>query len=324
MSHEIESCMYAGETPWHGLGEYVGDEPVTSKEAIVAAGLDWEVEKRPLWTANDEGEPRIKVDSHMAVVRKTDDSKLGIVGSNYVPVQNRTSFEFMDSLVDEGLMRYHTAGSLRGGQRIWLLGKIGQSDILPQDTLDRYLLLWNTHDGSGALRALFTGVRVVCANTARIALAEGRGEGVYLRHTANIKNRLEKAKQVLGLANMEFERFTDFAKVLAGLKMKAEAFDAFAEHLIPDNAALDSNTRAENSRQELQSLFHNGRGQHIPGVAGTGWAAYSAAVEYVNYYRSTRGGDSAQERRFEGSLFGSGDQLIQKAVTYLARASRAA
>lgn len=324
MVAEVETMMYAGDTPWHGLGNYVGDDPVTSKEAITAAGLDWEVEKRPLWTADAEGRPTIDVETHMAVVRKTDNSKLGIVGANYVPVQNWDSFEFMDALVDEGLMRYHTAGSLRNGQRIWLLGKIGQSDILPKDTLDRYLLLWNTHDGSGALRALFTSVRVVCANTARIALSQGKGEGVYLRHTTNIKNRLEKAKEVLGLANKEFDKFVEFAQALSKLKVSSAGFEKFAEFLIPDNPEAESNTRAENSRLELTNLFTDGRGQNLPGVRGTGWAAYSAVVEFANYFRSSRGGDAAQERRFESSLFGSGDQLIQKSVGFLQKSLKAA
>jgi hypothetical protein len=92
MASEVETMMYCisgGEgPPWHGLGTYVGDSPVTSEEAIQAAGLDWEVEKRPLWTADAAGNPTLEVDTHMAVVRVTDDQKLGIVGSNYVPVQN--------------------------------------------------------------------------------------------------------------------------------------------------------------------------------------------------------------------------------------------
>jgi len=323
MSSEIETTAWVGDRPWHGLGVEVA-EPMSSAEAIKAGGLDWEVEKRPLWTADAEGKPTIDIETHMAVVRKTDDARLGIVGTNYVPVQNKDSFEFMDALVDEGLMRYHVVGSLRGGQRVWLLGKIGQSDILPKDTLDRYLLLWNTHDGSGALRALFTSVRVVCANTARIALSQGKGEGVYLRHTTNIKNRLEKAKEVLGLANKEFDKFVEFAQALSKLKMSAANFEKFSEFLVPDNPEAESNTRAENTRMELSNLFTDGRGQDLPGVRGTGWAAYSAVVEFANYFRSSRGGDAAQERRFESSLFGSGDQLIQKSVGFLQKAMRAA
>ena len=50
MSHELEivdgvaKMAYVGAKPWHGLGVEL-EEGVTPKEMMVAAGLDWEVEK---------------------------------------------------------------------------------------------------------------------------------------------------------------------------------------------------------------------------------------------------------------------------------------
>ena len=62
MSHEIEiregqaQMMYAGQVPWHGLGTAVERE-VTSEAAIRLAGLDWLVEKRPMYLPSE-----VKVD----------------------------------------------------------------------------------------------------------------------------------------------------------------------------------------------------------------------------------------------------------------------
>ena len=42
MPAAVEKMMFVGETPWHGLGNQV-DEGVTVNDAVVAAGLDWEV-----------------------------------------------------------------------------------------------------------------------------------------------------------------------------------------------------------------------------------------------------------------------------------------
>ncbi len=56
MAHNIEikdgqaSMFYAGETPWHRLGTTVERE-VTAGAAIRLAGLDWAVEKRPMYIA---------------------------------------------------------------------------------------------------------------------------------------------------------------------------------------------------------------------------------------------------------------------------------
>ena len=58
MSHEIESVngrasmVFAGETPWHGLGHRLeGNE--SANEIRELAGLDWNVEVEPLYRKID-------------------------------------------------------------------------------------------------------------------------------------------------------------------------------------------------------------------------------------------------------------------------------
>jgi len=327
MSHEIETNFYVDTgdgkgVPWHGLGVALNN-PATSAEAIIAAGLDWEVGIQPLF-AEDYSGKHIEVETNKAVIRKSDNSILGIVGTRYTPVQNLDAFNFVDALVEDGSMRYHTAGSLRNGQRIWLLGQVGSSYILPEDKIDQFLFLYNTHDGTGALRCLFTTVRVVCANTARIALSQGKGEGIAIKHTVSIARRIEQAKKILGLSRKEFQEYEEFCKELTGLSMPTKRWNEFSEQLIPDNPETDSNARAENSRLQLTELYESGRGSEIKGVKGTGWAALASVVEFANYYRSSRGGDEAQARRFESSLFGSGAELIQKGTNLLGEYLKAA
>jgi len=42
MAHEVETMAYAGEVPWHGLGNKVTSD-MTPNQMLVEAGLDWTV-----------------------------------------------------------------------------------------------------------------------------------------------------------------------------------------------------------------------------------------------------------------------------------------
>jgi phage/plasmid-like protein (TIGR03299 family) len=306
--------MYVGRTPWHGLGEYVGEEPVLSSDALKLAGLDWEVEEHPLTLAGHT-QP---IPDKAAIIRKDNYVHLGVVGRVYRPLQNREAFAFMDVLVAEGQMRYHTAGSLRGGKKVWMLGQIASFDAVPGDRVDQFLLGYNQHDGQGAFRIFFTAVRVVCANTARLALEQDGRRGVAIRHTPGMCRRVNDASQLLGLARKSHENYRELIVVLARTRLRGAAAEEVVKELIPLPIGKNP-TRALNTRRRILSLYDHGRGQDIPGVRGTAWALYNAVTEYTNYRRTTRRG---QAGRFEAALFGTGHNLVERATKALVREAR--
>lgn len=179
MAHELEirngkaSMMYVGDLPWHGLGTAL-QKPATATEAIKAAKLDWEVVKTPVYAC--VGNNRLVPTDSFAVVRsdmvdKPECEVLGVVGKDYTPLQNRDAFSFFDPIAGEGAAIYHTAGVLAGGRRVWMLAKLpGETRVIGDDISHKYLLLFNSHDGSGAVGVKFTPVRVVCQNTLTMAL----------------------------------------------------------------------------------------------------------------------------------------------------------
>lgn len=329
MAHEIETMAYAGDTPWHLLGTFVGDEPVQSKAMLLKAELNWTVSLQSLFTCSapkNMGGTIIRIDDWKAIVRNKDSRVLGIVTETYQPFQNHEAFALLDSLVAKGLMRYHTAGSLRGGQKVWALGKIGSVEVVPGDRVDSYILIYTGHDGVTATRVLWTEVRVVCANTARAALSAAKGEGLAVRHTKNQDHALKQAASVLGIAQQATEQSGEFLKELTGVRLTEERWVKLVSELVPD-PPKGSNVRAANKREELTRLLFSGRGQQIelPGgkgitVADTLYGARNCFVEYCNYKRQTRGSDGnglAQEKRFDSSIWGTSAEFIAKADVLL-------
>lgn len=316
MGHELctvngrTSMMYVGDVPWHSLGTKVG-APATALEAISAAGLDYDVTLADLTTS--EGIP---VPARKAVVRTDTNDVLGVVGNSYVPVQNRQAFGFLDSIAAEGGIRYHTAGALRRGERIWLLGKLpGQIRVMgSEDLTDKFLLLSNSHDGTSALRVFFTPIRVVCSNTLAMADRSGRGEGISIRHQGNLPSKVREAQEVLGLARRYYDDLEIRLNFLAGHHPTAAQLGRYFEALYPDPVD-GSNSRARNVRDALYNLFERGKGQEIPAIRHSTWAAFNAVTEFVDHHRSSRGRTEHERgsNRLDSAWFGSGNKLKQHA-----------
>ena len=147
MAHEVEQMMYVGAKPWHGLGRAF-IVPPTLEESIVAAGLNWKVGLKDLQTIDGQQKVPAK-----ATFRKSDGRILGVVGEKYKPLQNSEAFEFFRPFIDSKEAAIETAGSLRDGQRVFVMAKINRDPLIIKgnDEVEKYVLLSNSHDGTLAV-----------------------------------------------------------------------------------------------------------------------------------------------------------------------------
>jgi phage/plasmid-like protein (TIGR03299 family) len=130
MAHEFESGFFVKEPAWHRLGKVLNNPP-TTEQAIIDAGLDWTVLEEPIYRIQKEG--IVEVSTHKSLVRDTDEKLLGIVSKGYHPLQNKQAFNWFDPLLHEGDVTLEAAGSLKGGKRIWVLAKIQMKPLEIQD-----------------------------------------------------------------------------------------------------------------------------------------------------------------------------------------------
>ena len=316
MAHELAetngrtAMMFYGQTPWHKLGTKL-ERPVTASEAITAAGLDYSVGLKELSTKDGSPVPQRK-----AVVRSDTEEVLGVVGNSYVPIQNTECFSFLDAVVTEGRVEYHTAGALGKGERIWLLAKLpGNIRVKGSDDItEKFLLLSNSHNGTSALRVYFSPIRVVCANTLAMAERKSRGEGVSIMHKGDLGAKVREAQTVLGLAAGFYDDVQVKADLLASYFPTRTQLERYFESLYP-NPAAGNKTRASNVRTDLFRLFEEGKGQDIPTIRHSAWAAFNAVTEYVDHHRPTRARTEADRasRRLTSAWFGGGASLKARA-----------
>lgn len=231
MSANVETIFYVRENPWHGLGTKVNEAP-SSREALITAGLNWNVLQEPIYTETEE-----LIEGYKANVRDSDRKVLGVVTDRYKVIQNQEAFAFTDDLLGEGV-RYETAGSLQGGKRVWLLAHMPHEYIISGERISPYLVFTNTHDGSGAIKAALTPIRVVCQNTLNLALSTAKRSWSMI-HTGNIKGKLQEARDTLLLAETYMDSLGREFEELRKKKLTDKQVMEYIEILLPLEASAD-------------------------------------------------------------------------------------
>lgn len=142
----------------------------------------------------------------------------------------------------------------------------------------------------------------------------GKGEGIAIRHQGNLPAKVREAQEVLGLARRYYDDLGIRLDFLAGHQPTAAQLGRYFETLYPDPAE-GSSTRAKNVRDTLYNLFERGKGQEIPAIRHSSWAAFNAVTEFVDHHRSTRGRTEHERgsNRLDSAWFGSGNKLKQHA-----------
>ena len=306
MAHELETVN--GQTAfaslrqpaWHGLGTVFEEEVNTNQMLELAHLNDWNVRLEdvalPDGFNSDKGYSFV---TRTNPFDRTQNDVLGVVGERYVPLQNEDLFSFGDNLLDGG-GRWETAGSIRGGRVVF--GSIALRDSITldpkgvADKIDNYLLINTSHDGSIAIQASITPVRVVCANTLNLALSSFKGKKAVkqtfkIRHTQTAEGKIAVAREALGLAKTYIDEFSQIANAMIETEITKAQFDKIVElaYPAPEKDAKGSFKKYDAKVDLIQSIYV---GDFNNTIAGTAWGAFNALTERLDWYRSARGGSN--------------------------------
>lgn len=338
MAHAVETMAYAGETPWHGLGVKVEDN-LTPQEMLVAAGLDWTVSKRHLFTHADPdvnaSDDLIGVENYSVLVRDSDNKTFGPCGPRFIPSQNADAFEFFKKFTDAGDMKMETAGSLKGGEQVWGLANISEDFTLPGD--DRvlgYLLVSVSHKWGKSNEIRFTPIRVVCNNTLTMALTDSGRVGFRMPHVRALDSEVfVAAEQALGLAGDRMKEFKEAAEFLSSKQFDKDSIvnyvaDLFQPDLLKAQEEIEnmSDTRMIANRQTMVEEFKRTPslvyqaidqqpGAKLKSSNGTWWGAMNA-VTFVVDHKWGHDRDASLHNAWFGGRASLKQRAMNKAIEY--------
>lgn len=297
---------------WHGLGHVFENYP-TRREAQAIAH-PWEPVTEDIYSTElitDElgnlQQDYRPVEGYKLNRRSDNGAALGVVSDKYQVVSNDELWDIAEALESEDPdVMYETGGSLMGGAKVWLLLKLKEPLTIPGDPNGAtipYYSLQNSHDGMGSLRGQATMTRIVCANTAQAADidAKARGTEFVFRHSKNVRERIDQAKQALVAWKEGLTHLQDRYEHLLSLPVDKAATDQFRDKFLgrpPHGMATDrvwDNFYRDSAAWD--SVLHS---ETCEALEGTAYGLVQASIEYAEHHRTARGSKrmTAEESRF--------------------------
>ncbi|GAA1810967.1 hypothetical protein GCM10009682_35680 [Luedemannella flava] len=315
MAHELETLangqtafVSARQSAWHQLGTVTSD-CLTAEDAIAKALLGgWKVRKIVLQgiETTPDGVNIVECPDKVMTVRTNiitqETEYLGVVGTEYAPVQNEEAAEVLNRLADESGAHFETAGSLRGGRMVFLTMKLPTAmQIAGVDDMDLYLCATTSHDGTCALRVDATPIRVVCANTQRAAIAHSRGSYTF-RHTSNVRAQISQAREAMGLMWRYLDDFQTEAERMLDATLTMGQFEKIITELWPiaDDASDQTKNNAKKRASTLRYLIRDADTQKA--IKGTRWAGFQAVTEYIDHYAPAKDAQLRANRAVTGPI----------------------
>lgn len=309
---ENDSMFSVREKPWHYAETAdrckIIQEAPNSKEALIAAGLDWEVKQCDVYMDGNIIIPNTK--ANYRVDNNGNRIALGVVSDRYKIVQNVDAFSFTDNIIGEfngGEVRYETAGSMQNGKRVWMLAKMPTVDIAG-DEVEPYMCFTNAHDGKGAIQVCMTPIRVVCNNTLSLALSSAKRSWAT-KHMGDLDSKMEEAKLCLGLAKTYMDNLAIDADKLANKRLYKEQLDEILDELFPvkDN---DSERKKRNIKQMKDDFYVCYFMPDIAQFRDTAWGAVNAMSDLVTHGKPQRNTKNFEENRW--SKIADGHPIMDK------------
>ena len=323
---------YVGPKPWHSLGQEV-PKGCSVDDMRKAARLDWEAIPAVVQYHNQDG-LLLPVEGKRVLYRSDTSAPLGVVSDKYEIVQPAMVLETFREMTEGAGWYIHTAGSLRGGAKVWAMAT---NEVLAASIGGKYdhvkanMLVATSLDGSMKTRAKLCGERVVCENTWNIALAE-QGQEIVLSHRGEFDPDVIQGS--LDIAVHSFARMVEEANAMCDRAVGTDEAlhvlrDLFGQPTDKEIKPTTPNFEFERlmaqfgsgPKREQRSVVRamtlymgEGMGANLASSKGTAWGLLNAVTQHIDHERGR-----TDDTRMESAWFGEGERVKGLAYNVLAQ-----
>jgi len=251
------------------------------------------------------------------------------VGSQFRNYQPASICDIFNAMSKTGEARLHTVGILKERRLIWGLAQIGSDFKIRHEHLKRYMMVWDSFDGSTRRKGKETDVCTVCSNTFDLATRDEGKTHFSISHSGDTEAKMEEVFAMLRQFDEDFKAKASFIEELQQDEMTRAEMRTLACQLLTGIDDRDEATKKvaestgaqhtiyENKGGELMRCYDEGIGAAERGP--TAWRAYGAVLEFIDWQRNRMKNWEHNYSRLttaglDSALFGDGNRKKQRAL----------
>lgn len=168
----------------------------------------------------------------------------------------------------------------------------------------------NSHDGTGAIKAAMTPIRVVCQNTLNLALSTAK-RSWSTNHVGDIKGKLEDARYTLLYADQYMAELGKAIDSLNRIKLSDRQVYEYIDALFPlmENASAQQKKNLQRMKEDVKIRYYD-----APDLQDVGKNAYrfvNAVSDFATHAKPMKERVNYRENLFAKTI--DGNALIDRA-----------
>jgi len=291
----VKHNYMALEERWGRAFTPVGGDGVDIDQALRAADLNWQVERRPVLVQQPDGSTR-EVKEFKANVRSDTGDLLGITGKDWTPMQNDQHVELANQLIKAGDMNWVGLGYGRGGKSVHALMELDKEIMIGGDKDEA---IWplvqfrQGHDGGLSAVVEVTPLRFVCINGMRVPVADYTYSW-KVRHTTGFQDKIGDITKSIDLITHYYDRLPVIGDQLVSMRIDDHYWGNFMDRLIPlpkytadeESKGGRALTMANHKREKLTEVWKTT--DNLANIRNTRWGALQAVCAYQDHHTTVR------------------------------------
>ena len=284
-------------TTWHAIGKSV-EECRDVEQVLSKSGLDYTVEKRPVFMTGPDNNPQF-IPNRFVTVRAQDNHPYDVVSDKYEIIQNRDAFDFVNYMGDD--LQFEKAGETGSGM-VYIIGKLPEVDILG-DKFTPHVIFRNGFDGKIKITAAICPLRIVCQNQFNFAFKNAQN-AITIRHVANAESKLLEARETLRMSADYMQALTEMAQSFASMKISDKQMERVVKYLfpIPEDTVINPFKRKNLEEQRAAFLAAHSADDNA-NFRGTAWGLVNAYTDFITHKEPAGKRDDRFEGKFVNTTF---------------------